>query len=75
MFAETKRTAAIDAVTVSPLVHSPTITTLYALIGILQEQVTPEDDALVTAIVARLCNAGYVKLLNSSADCKIARTH
>ena len=75
MFAETKITAAIDTVAVAPIVHIPTITTLYALIGTLQEQVAPEDDALVTATVARLCNAGYVKFLNMSEDREIACTH
>jgi hypothetical protein len=75
MFAETKVTAAIDTAAVPPIVPIPAITTLYALIGILQEQVVPENDALVTATVARLCNAGYVKFLNVSEDREIACTH
>lgn len=75
MFAETKITAAIEKVARAPTVHTPAITTLYALIGALQEHVAPEDDALVTTAVARLCNAGYVKFLNVSEDREIACTH
>jgi len=39
--------------------------TLYDLIEALQDQVEPEDDAAVTAAVAHLCKAGYVKYLNT----------
>jgi hypothetical protein len=53
--------ATIGAFDVAPIVHSPTITTLYALIAALQDQVAPADDAAVTAAVVRLCNAGYIK--------------
>jgi hypothetical protein len=60
---------------VDPRVHTPTITTLYALIEAVQDQVVTEDDAAVTAAVVRLCNAGYVKFLNVSEDREIAGTH
>jgi hypothetical protein len=60
---------------VAPIVHAPTTTTLYALIETLQDQVVPTDDAVVTATVARLCNAGYAKFLNTSEDRERARTH
>ena len=75
MSAETKITAAIDMAAVAPIVHTPVVTTLYALIGTLQEQVAPEDDPIVTAAVARLCNAGYVKFLNVSENREIVCTH
>jgi hypothetical protein len=75
MFAEAKKAATIDTLAVAPIVHIPAITTLYALIATLQEQVAPENDVLVTATVARLCNAGYVKFLNVSEDHEIACTH
>jgi hypothetical protein len=44
-----------------PIVYTPTITTLYDLIEALQEQVAPEDDAVVTAAVVHLFNADYVR--------------
>lgn len=46
----------------------------YALIETLQDLV-PEDDAAVTAVVARLFKAGYAKFLNVSEDRKTAPTH
>jgi hypothetical protein len=48
--------AIIGMFAVVPIIHTPTITTLYALIETLQDQVVPEADAAVTAVVARLCN-------------------
>jgi len=56
------------------IVHTPIITSLYTLIETLQDQVAPEDDAAVVAVVARLCNAGYVKFLNVSEDRQMAGT-
>ena len=44
-----------------PIVYTPIITTLYDLIEALQEQVAPEDDAVVTAAVVHLFNADYVR--------------
>jgi hypothetical protein len=64
--------AIIGMFAVNPIVHTPTITTLYALIETLQDQVVPEDDAAVTAVVARLYNAGYVTFLNGSEDRDVA---
>lgn len=75
MLAVAKEAATIGAFEVAPIVHIPTITTLYALIATLQDQVAPEDDAAVTAAVVRLCNAGYVKFLNVSADREMVCTH
>ena len=63
----TSGTRAID-----PIVHPPTITTLYDLIATLQDQVAPEDDAAVTAAVVHLFKADYVKFLNMSGDCEVA---
>jgi hypothetical protein len=56
------------------IVHTPIITSLYTLIETLQDQVVPEDDAVVIAVVARLCNAGYVKCLNVTEDRQMACT-
>jgi len=67
--------AIIGTFAVPPIVHTPTITTLYALIETLQDQVVPEDDAAVTAVVARLYNAGYVTFLNRSEDREMACTY
>jgi hypothetical protein len=75
MLAVADEAATIGTFAVSPIVHTPTITTLYALIATLQAQVAPEDDAAVTAVVTRLCNAGYVKFLNVSEDREMAYTH
>ena len=55
-----------------PIVHTPTITTLYDLVEALQDQVTPEDDATVTAAVVHLFNADYVKFLNIAGNCEVA---
>ena len=67
--------AIIGMFAVVPIIHTPTITTLYALIETLQDQVVPEADAAVTAVVARLCNTGYVTFLNGSKDREMAYTH
>ncbi len=49
----------------TPISYSPAVkTTLYSLIETLQDQAIPEDDIAVTATVARLCKAGYVKFLS-----------
>jgi hypothetical protein len=53
-------------------VYTTTITTLYALFETLQDQIVPEDDAAVTAMVVRLCKAGYAKFLNVLEDCEMA---
>ena len=66
---------AIGMFEVDPSVHTPAITTLYALIETLQDQGVPEDDATVTAAVACLCNAGYVKFLNALENREIACMH
>jgi hypothetical protein len=75
MLARVEETTTIGVFAGASLVHTPTITTLYALIEAVQDQVVTEDDAAVTATVARLCNAGYVKFLNISEDREIAGTH
>ena len=67
--------AIIGTFAVVPIIHTPTITTLYALIETLQDQVVPEADAAVTAVVVRLCNTGYVTFLNGSEDREMAYTH
>jgi hypothetical protein len=66
MLAVAEEAVTIEALEVDPIVHIPTITTLYELIEALQNQVEPEDDAAVTAAVVHLFNAGYVKFLNMS---------
>lgn len=68
MLAKAQEAATIGTLAVASTVHTPIITTLYALIETVQDQVIPGDDAAVTAAVVRLCNAGYVKFLNVSAD-------
>ena len=60
---------------VAPIIHPPTITTLYALIETLQDQVAPEDDTAVTAAVVGLCKAGYAKFLNVSEDLEMTYIH
>jgi hypothetical protein len=75
MPAVAEEAAIIGTFAVNPIVHTPTITTLYTLIETLQDQVVPEDDAAVTAVVARLCHAGYVKFLNGLEDREMAYTH
>jgi hypothetical protein len=75
MLAIVEEATTIGMFAVDPRVHTPTITTLYALIEAVQDQVVTEDDAAVTAAVVRLCNAGYVKFLNVSEDREIAGTH
>ena len=75
MLATTQETATMGTFAAAPIVHTPTITTLYALIETLQNQVVPEDDATVTAVVVRLCNTGYVTFLNGSEDREMAYTH
>lgn len=65
---------AIGMFEVDPIIHTPAITTLYDLMETFQEKVAPEDDATVTAAVACLCDAGYVKFLNALEDCEIANS-
>jgi hypothetical protein len=72
MLAVAEDAATIETSAVDPLVHTPTCTTLYNLIEAVQEQVVPEDDAVVIAAVAHLCKAGYVKYLRVSKDCEVA---
>jgi hypothetical protein len=66
MLAIARETATMGTFAVAPMVHTPTITTLYSLIETLQDQVVPADDSVVTAAVVRLCKAGYAKFLNVS---------
>ena len=73
MFAVAEESATIETFAVSPRVHTPTITTLYDLIEAFQDQVAPEDDAAVTAAVAHLFNAAYVKFLNMSGECGVGK--
>ena len=75
MLAITEEGTSIGMFEVTPVVHTPTITTLYALIESLQERVEPEEDAAVTIAVARLCQAGYVKVLHVPEDGEMACTH
>jgi hypothetical protein len=75
MLAVVKEAATIRALAIAPIMHTPTITTLYALIETVQDQVAPEDDAAVNTTVARLCNAGYVTFLNVSEDREMSYTH
>lgn len=75
MLAITQETTTMRTFSVTPIVYPPIITTLYALIETLQDQVVPEDDAVVTAAVAWLCHAGYVKFPNVSGDREKARAH
>ena len=75
MFAIAEEAATIATLEVDPIVHTPTITTLYELIEALQNQVEPEDDVVVTAAVVHLCNAGYVKFLNMSGDRVVTCAH
>jgi hypothetical protein len=75
MRAIAKEAATIGTFAVLPIAHTPTITTLYALIETVQDQVAPEDDAAVNTTVARLCNAGYVTFLNVSEDREMSYTH
>jgi hypothetical protein len=56
------------------IVYTPIITSLYTLIETLQDEVAPEDDAIVIAVVACLCNAGHIKFLNVSEDRELACT-
>jgi hypothetical protein len=58
-----------------PIMRPSTITTLYALIETLQDQVAPEDDTAVTAAVVRLCKAGHAKFLNVSEDLEMTYIH
>jgi hypothetical protein len=73
MSAVVEESATIETFAVSPRVHTPTITTLYDLIEAFQDQVAPEDDAAVTAAVAHLFNAAYVKFLAMSEDCGVGK--
>lgn len=75
MLATTQETATMGTFAVAPIVHTPAITTLYALIETLQDQVIPEDDATVTAVVVRLCKAGYAKFLNVPENHEKTCTH
>jgi hypothetical protein len=75
MLAVAEEASTIGTLEVDPIVHTPTITTLYELIEALQAQVAPEDDAAVTAAVVHLFNADYVKFLNMSGDCEVACAH
>ena len=75
MLAVAEEASTIGTYTMDPIVHTPTITTLYELITALQDQVAPEDDAAVTATVVHLFNADYVKFLNMSGDCEVACAH
>jgi hypothetical protein len=75
MLAVAEEAVTIGTFAVAPIVYTPIITTLYALIATLQDQVAREDDAAVTVAVVRLCNAGYVKFLNASEDREMACTH
>ena len=68
MLAIAQKTATMGAFADVPIVHTPTMTTLCALIETLQDQVVPEDDAAVTAAVIHLCKAGYAKFLNVLED-------
>lgn len=68
MLAIARETATMGTLAVAPIVHTPTITTLYALIETLQDQVVPADDAVMTAAVVRLCKAGYAKFLSVSEE-------
>jgi hypothetical protein len=67
--------ATTGTLVMNPIVYPPTITTLYDLMEALQDQVTPEDDATVTAAVVHLFNADYVKFLNRSGNCEVACVH
>ena len=73
MFAVAEESATTETFAVSPRVHPPTITTLYDLIEAFQDQVAPADDAAVTAAVAHLFNAAYVKFLNMPEDCGVGK--
>lgn len=61
MLAVAEEAATIGTLAMDPIVYTPIITTLYDLIEALQEQVAPEDDAVVTAAVVHLLNADYVR--------------
>ena len=71
MLAVAEETATIATLEVDPIVHIPTITTLYDLIEALQAQFAPEDDATVTAAVVHIFNAAPVKFLNISGSCAV----
>jgi len=75
MPAVAEETATIGTLVVDHMVHTPIITTLYDLIEALQDQVTPQDDAAVTAAVVHLFNTDYVKFLNMSGDCEVTYAH
>ena len=75
MLAAAEEAVTIRTCAVTPIIHPAAITTLYALIETLQDQVAPEDDAAVTVAVAHLCRAGYVKFLNVLEDREMACTH
>ena len=75
MLAVAEEAATIGTLAIDPMVHTPTITTLYDLIEALQDHVAPQDDAAVTAAVVHLFKADYVKFLNMSGDCEVACAH
>jgi hypothetical protein len=75
MLAVAEEAATIATLEVDPIVHIPTLTTLYDLIEALQDQVAPENDAAVIAAAVHLCNTAHVKFLNMSEDCEMACAH
>jgi hypothetical protein len=59
-------TAELDTTETTPLV-----TTLYDLIAVLNEQVEPWEEDVVTNAVVDLCNTGHLHFLRVPGDCEI----
>ena len=62
---------AVETVELETTETTPIVTTLYDLIAVLNEQVEPWEEDVVTDAVADLCNAGRLHFLNVPGDCEV----
>jgi len=62
---------AVETVELETTETTPIVTTLYDLIAVLNEQVEPGEEDVVTDAVADLCNAGRLHFLNVPGDCRV----
>ena len=56
---------------ISNRTRTPIITTLYDLIAVLNAQVEPWEDDVVTATVVHLCNVGRLRFLGVPGDYRV----
>jgi len=63
--------AAVETVELETTDTTPIVTTLYDLIAVLNEQVEPWEEDVVTNAVVDLCNTGHLHFLRVPGDCEV----